>query len=220
MKGGRLGRWASDAPVFGLDQQVCARLDDYAALLGRYNGRYRLVADLEWLATHHILDSLAGLATVRSRAVVGRVVDVGSGAGLPGLPLALAAPELHITLVERSARRARFLRLAVAELGLTSRCRVLEQDFERLSASEAAPDHDLFVCRGVAAVGDLLRMMRRLAARNACVHSEAALIAYKGRADVLTTELAGITQPYEVLPVRVPGVVEERHVVVVSGPWR
>ena len=205
----------------GLDAEACAPpLRAYAGLLHRYNARYRLIADLDRLTTHHLLDSLAGLAVVRSRAVTGRLLDIGSGAGLPGLPLALAAPDLQVTLVERSARRARFLRLAVSELSLGDRCCVLERGVERLTDAEAAAEHDLVVCRAVAGLGDVVAMLRTLAARDACVHPQASLIAYKGRASVIAAEAAALAQPCEVLPVQVPGVAEERHLVVVSGPWR
>ena len=215
------GELADGLRRFELDVQACLPpLQAYAGLLQRYNFRYRLIADLERLTTHHLLDSLAGLATVRDHAVAGRVVDIGSGAGLPGVPLMLAAPELQVTLVERSARRARFLRLVVNELGLGDRCRGIERNLERLSRSDAPADHDLLVSRAVAGLPETVGMLRALAARDVCVHPQASLIAYKGRASVIATETSGIAQRCQVLRVRVPGVVEERHLVVVSGPWK
>ena len=215
------GDLADGLRQLGLDVEACVRpLQAYARLLRRYNSRYRLVADLQQLTTHHLLDSLAGLETVRSLAVAGRLVDIGSGAGLPGVPLALAAPELQVTLVERSARRAMFLRLVVSELRLGNRCRVLEQSLERLGCQDAAPDNDLLVSRAVAGLGETVTMLRALAAREVCVDPRASLIAYKGRASVVARETREVAQGCRVLPLQVPGVAEERHLVVVAGPWQ
>ena len=104
-------------------QQIEA-LDAYADLVRRWNPVLGLVApkDLPRFTERHVVDGLVaaqvldGIGSGRGPEAL-RVVDLGSGAGLPGIPLAVALPEVWVTLVERSVRKARFLRLAQRELG-------------------------------------------------------------------------------------------------------
>ena len=93
-------------------------LERYLQLLRRWSERVDLVSpadDATWIE-RHILDGLGALAAVPAGSL--RVVDVGSGAGLPGLIWAAARPELQLTLVEPRARRVAFLRTAIREMGL------------------------------------------------------------------------------------------------------
>jgi 16S rRNA (guanine527-N7)-methyltransferase len=93
---------------------------DYTALIEKWNRTYNLTAVREPLAmvTHHLLDSLAVLAHLPVPIERPVLADIGSGAGLPGIPLALARPEWRITLVEASQKKAAFLRHACMALGL------------------------------------------------------------------------------------------------------
>lgn len=101
-------------PEGGLD-----RLSAYLALLGKWNRVYNLTAirDEADMVSHHLLDSLA---VVPHLVGVGTLVDVGSGAGLPGLPLAIALPDLAVTSVEANQKKAAFQQQAKIELGLTN----------------------------------------------------------------------------------------------------
>lgn len=96
----------------------------------------------------HILNSAAVADLVPQGAAV---CDVGSGAGLPGIPLAIARPDLSVTLLEPLLRRANFLTEAVAELGLGDRVTV-----ERGRAEDCTATFDIVTCRAVAALGKLL----------------------------------------------------------------
>ena len=98
-----------------LDQPQLDALAAFEALLRRWGRRYNLVSrrDLERLRQRHIEDSLA-----LAPWCAGTLVDVGSGAGLPGVPLAVVRPQLAVTLLERSERKCAFLRHVVIELGL------------------------------------------------------------------------------------------------------
>jgi 16S rRNA (guanine527-N7)-methyltransferase len=93
-----------------------ARLLDYLALLEKWNKTYNLTAvhDPERMLTHHLLDSLAVLPHIGAD----RLLDVGSGAGLPGIPLALAESSLHLTLLDASHKKCAFMQQAVIELGV------------------------------------------------------------------------------------------------------
>ena len=92
------------------------RLLTYLALLDKWNRVYNLTAvrETERMVSHHLLDSLAIMPYVET----GRVLDVGSGGGLPGIPLAIARPELQVTLIDSVAKKTAFLLQAKAELGL------------------------------------------------------------------------------------------------------
>lgn len=92
------------------------KLIAYLVLLGKWNKVYNLTAvrDTERMVSHHLLDSLAAVPLFKT----GRVLDVGSGGGLPGIPLAIARPDLHVTLIDTVAKKTAFLAQAKAELGL------------------------------------------------------------------------------------------------------
>lgn len=96
------------------------RLLQYVALLAKWNRTYNLTAvrSQEEMVSHHLLDSLAILPHLPVPQVEPALADAGSGAGLPGIPLALARPDWRVTLVEASAKKAAFLRQAAIELGM------------------------------------------------------------------------------------------------------
>lgn len=114
----------------------------------------------------HVANSLA-LVDVIGNGL--EVADVGSGAGLPGIPLAIVRPDLRVTLVESLQRRTEFLELAVEELGLGGRVRVV-----RSRAEELREEFDVVVCRAVAPLDRLVRWTAPLLA------SDGALVARKG----------------------------------------
>ena len=98
-----------------------AKLLAYLALLDKWNRVYNLTAvrDAERMVSHHLLDSLAAVPFfLGGRPDSVRVLDVGSGGGLPGIPLAIARPELQVTLIDSIAKKTAFLLQAKAELGL------------------------------------------------------------------------------------------------------
>jgi len=99
-----------------LDARARDRLLAYLALLGKWNQVYNLTAirEPERMLSHHLLDSLAVLPHIEAD----RLLDVGSGGGLPGIPLAIARPTLQVTLLEASHKKSAFLQQAAIELGL------------------------------------------------------------------------------------------------------
>lgn len=123
----------------------------YTAILGSKGIEWGLVGPREGdrLWQRHIANSLALVDAIGTGA---EIADVGSGAGLPGLPVAIARPDLSVTLIEPLLRRATFLSETVAELDLGSRVRVL-----RGRAEETKERFDVVVCRAVAPLDRLLK---------------------------------------------------------------
>jgi 16S rRNA (guanine527-N7)-methyltransferase len=100
-----------------------AKLLAYLALLDKWNRVYNLTAvrEVERMVGHHLLDSLAAVPFFQGGdSDLIRVLDVGSGGGLPGIPLAIARPELQVTLIDSIAKKTAFLLQAKAELGLAN----------------------------------------------------------------------------------------------------
>ena len=191
--------------ALGLDADALApRLLDYLALLARWNRAYNLTAirDPRQMVTMHLLDSLAMHPFVGD----GTLADLGTGPGLPGIPLAIAKPGLQVTLVESNGKKARFLREAVRQLGL-SNARVAESRAEALDEPAAYANltaRALATLAGIVEVGGHLLQPggRLLAMKGVVPHDEIAALPAGWR-----TEAAH--------PLSVPGLDAERHLVIV-----
>lgn len=115
------GTLAAGVAALGLDldDAAQAKLLAYVALLDKWNRTHNLTAirEPERMVTHHLLDSLAALPHLPQRPGL-RLVDVGSGGGLPGIPLAIARPDWRVTLLDSQGKKTAFLRQAAVELPL------------------------------------------------------------------------------------------------------
>lgn len=138
-----------------LPDGATAKLAAFEALVQRWNARANLVArgDIPHLRERHTADSLALLPWV-----TGRLADVGSGAGLPGIPLAIARPSAPVVLVERSTRKCAFLQHVVIELDLPN-VEVVAQDIRRYETSSA---FDTVTVRAVAPPRQAWALVRHL----------------------------------------------------------
>jgi len=195
--------------ALGLPVELAPRLLDYLALLQRWNGAYNLTAirDPREMLVKHLFDSLAMHRFVGADAQVGSLADLGTGPGLPGIPLAIVKPELQVALVESNGKKARFLREAVRALGLAN-ARVLESRAEQVAepgAFDAITARALDRLAGIIAVGGhLLAPAGRLLAMKAA------------RIDEEAAELPTGWQVLAVHPLIVPGLDAPRHLVVVA----
>lgn len=190
-----------------LDAALAPPLLTYLTLLDRWNRTYNLTAirDPLEMVTRHLLDSLAMQPFLEQ----GTLADLGTGPGLPGIPLAIARPRLQVTLVESNGKKARFMREAVRQLGLTN-ARVAESRAEALAepgAYDNVTARAMDTLAGIIAVGGhLLRPGGKLLAmKGVYPHDEIA-------------QLPAGWQVEQVLPLQVPGLTGERHLVVVAGP--
>lgn len=195
----------SGLTTLGLSPSLSPRLLDYLALLDRWNQAYNLTAvrDPREMLTRHLLDSLAMHSFVDDQ----RLADLGTGPGLPGIPLAIAKPALQVALVESNGKKARFLREAVRQLGLGN-ARVIES---RAEAFDAPGAFDLITARALDRLAGILDVGGHLLA------PQGRLLAMKGpRVDEEVAELPAGWGLLAVHDLTVPGLDAERHLVVVG----
>ena len=191
-----------------LPEGAAAKLARLLLELGRWNARMNLTAvrDVGEMVTRHVLDSLA----VRPYVEGPRVIDIGTGAGFPGLPLAIAEPSLCIELLDRSGKKIAFVRHVIGELGLENASAVQE------AAESYAPAErfDTVLCRALAAIDRLADMAGHL------LVDDGVLLALKGQypADELRW-LADRSESwkYSVTALAVPGLARHsRHLVILK----
>ncbi|TWT22461.1 16S rRNA (guanine(527)-N(7))-methyltransferase RsmG [Luteimonas marina] len=190
----------------GLAPSLADPLLAYLALLQRWNATYNLTAirDPQQMVVLHLLDSLAMAPHV---AGLTSLADLGTGPGLPGIPLAIAHPGLQVTLVESNGKKARFLREAVRQLGLGN-ARVAESRAETL---DEPGRHAAITARALATLPDIVAVGGHLLAPGG------RLLAMKGvRPDEEIAALPAGWRVEAVHPLRVPGLAAERHLVVVA----
>ncbi|GAB2506111.1 16S rRNA (guanine(527)-N(7))-methyltransferase RsmG [Lysobacter humi (ex Lee et al. 2017)] len=200
----------SGLTALGLDAAHAPRLLDYLALLLRWNAAYNLTAirDPREMVTKHLLDSLAMHAYVDPlHAAGGALADLGTGAGLPGIPLAIVKPGLRVTLVESAGKKARFMRQAIRELGLPG-ARVAES---RIEALDEPGGYAAITARALATIPLILELGGHLLSK------DGVLLAMKGvhPADELA-QLPPGWRLHSSDPLDVPGLGAERHLVVVA----
>lgn len=186
-----------------LPADAVSRLLDYQALLQRWNATYNLTAvrDPDGMITRHLLDSLAILPFVHGA----NLVDLGTGPGLPGLVLAMAAPGREILLVDSNGKKVRFLREAIRTLRLEG-VQAVQQRVEDVQGRFAC-----VTARAFATLGAMLEWGGHLLA------PDGAWLAMKGQ--LTPDELAGVPAAFEVREVHalaVPGLDAERHLIVLG----
>lgn len=186
-----------------------AGLATYQSEVEAWNQRLGLVSlkGADDLVIKHLLDSLAPWKLLEGLGFTS-MADLGSGAGFPGIPLALAFPKAQTMLVERMERRAGFLETALSALGRTD-VEVLQRTFEEVKLKFDLVTFRAFTPLEPKIVKKLLRLL------NPGGH----IAAYKGRREVVDAELAGmgaLAIKTEVVPLVVPFLDEERHLVILS----
>lgn len=183
------------------------RLLAYLAELERWNAAYNLTAvrDPLDMVSRHLLDSLAIHPYVR-----GRMLDVGSGPGLPGIPLAIVQPELAVTTLDSNGKKARFMRHAVRALGLAN----VEVVEARVEDWRPAAPFDCVVSRAFASLTEFFEKTAHLVAPGG------EWVAMKGKLDGRErAEVPARHRLGETIRLNVPGLAEERHVVIARpGP--
>jgi len=189
-----------------LAAETSERLLQYIALLAKWNRTYNLTAirNPEAMVSHHLLDSLAVLPHLAMPAAA-RVADAGSGAGLPGIPLALARPQWHMALVESNEKKCAFLRQAAIELALAN----VEVHEGRVERWQPETPFALVISRAFTQLAQFIEACRHLVAPRGL------LAAMKGRQP--REELDALPQGVRckaVIGLRTPFIDAERHLVL------
>ena len=195
----------SGLAALGLPEALAPRLLEYLALLHRWNRAYNLTAirDPREMLGKHLLDSLAMHPFVAGESLA----DLGTGPGLPGIPLAIAKPELRVALVESNGKKARFLREAVRVLGLNN-ARVLES---RAEAVQEPGAFQLLTARALDRLAGIIAVGGHL------LSDDGRLLAMKGvRPDAEMAQLPAGWRVSAVHALRVPGLLAERHLIEIT----
>ncbi len=197
--------------ALGLDlsEAIQGKLLGYVALLKKWNGTYNLTAirDEGEMVPQHLLDSLSVLPVLQESALAGRRwADIGSGAGLPGIPLAIVRSDLDMSLIETVEKKSAFQRQAKIELGLAN-VTVVKRRVEDLPGGQ----FDAVISRAFADLADFVRLAGHL-----LVHG-GRLYAMKGQ--LPEHEISRLPSGWVVVnctPLNVPGLDAQRHLLVIE----
>ncbi|WP_336221861.1 16S rRNA (guanine(527)-N(7))-methyltransferase RsmG [Citrobacter amalonaticus] len=177
----------------------------YVDMLNKWNKAYNLtsVRDPNEMLVRHILDSIVVAPHLQGT----RFIDVGTGPGLPGVPLSIVRPESHFTLLDSLGKRVRFLRQVQHELALTNITPVQS----RVEAFPAEPPFDGVISRAFASLKDMVEWCHHLPGEKGCFY------ALKGQ--LPEEEIASLPSAFrvdEVVKLQVPQLEGERHLVVIK----
>jgi len=187
-----------------ISQPTQQKLLAYLALMQKWNKVHNLTAvrDPDEMVTLHLLDSLAVLPFIDGKSLL----DVGSGAGLPGIPLAICLPELKVTVIDSNQKKVSFMRQAKAELGIAN----LEVLGGRVE--EIQPDHkfDIVISRAFSDLSLFISLTYQLC------DAHGKWLAMKGvypDAELVELEQKTKLKPSKVEVLKVPGLEAQRHLV-------
>lgn len=183
-----------------------ARLLDYLSLLQKWNRIYNLTAVRETsrMVSHHLLDSLAVAPYVKAATLL----DVGSGAGLPGIPLALALPQVQVTLLDASHKKAAFLQQAKSEMTLDNVAVVCE----RVEAWQPGRTFEMVISRAFSDLAELIALAGRHVAPGGCVAAMKGIYPHE--------ELDRLPQGWRLrsaVALSVPGLRAQRHLLLLEA---
>jgi len=183
-------------------------LSAYLDLFAKWNRIYNLtsIRDRTQMDALHVEDALAVLPWLPSRSGV-RLLDVGSGGGVPGIPLAIARPDWHVVLVEANAKKAAFLRQCAIELSLAN----VHVEASRIEDYASKPAFDVVISRAFSNLATFARLARAHLASNGVIAAMKGAMPHEEIAalpdDVVVTGVPALN---------VPGIDAERHLVLMQ----
>jgi 16S rRNA (guanine527-N7)-methyltransferase len=190
-----------------LSAAASARLLDYIALIEKWNKVHNLTAvrDPEEMVTLHLVDSLTILAHIAPGA---HVIDVGSGAGLPGVPLAIVRDDVEVTLLDSNHKKAAFLRQAKSELQLDN----VSVIADRVEDVKPAKAFDVVVSRAFSDLPDFVAAARHLLAPQGTMLAMKGVYPYEEIAKLPASVVLD-----KVVPLVLPGADAQRHLVLLKA---
>jgi 16S rRNA (guanine527-N7)-methyltransferase len=189
-----------------LAEEGRSKLARFIALIGKWNQVYNLTAvrDASHMVSVHLLDSLAAVPHIAGP----RLLDVGSGAGLPGIPIAVARPEIQVTLLDSSHKKAAFLRQAVAELQLRN-ARVV---CERVESWRPPGTFDCIISRAYAEMAEFVTSSLHLLSPDGFFAAMKGLFPFEE-----IDRLPANFRVSNVIRLEVPQLTAERHLVLIKA---
>jgi len=189
-----------------LDEAQCNKLLDFVSLLQKWNGVYNLTAvrDPMQMMTQHLLDSLAALTAFEGKH---NILDVGAGGGLPGIVLAIARPDMQVSLIDTVQKKTAFLTQVKSELGLGN----VTVHSGRVEQLQGVEKFDAITSRAFSDLNDFIRLSEHL------MKVDGIFIAMKGV--IPKDEIASMPPGWkvkEIVPLKVPGMQAERHLILMS----
>ena len=188
---------------FNVPDGLADQLQRYLRMLAKWNKAYNLTAirSPDEILSHHILDSLIIAPYIEGP----RILDVGTGPGFPGLPLAMMMPDQHFILLDSNSKKTRFVNQVVLELGLGN----VEVINNRVENYVPEQNVNSVVSRAFSSLDEFVRKTSRF-----CV-KKGLLIAMKGRYPTEELQALDPNMDHEVIELQVPDLNEERHIVLV-----
>lgn len=198
---------ALDAGIAAQNGQLAGKIEQYLWLIGKWNKVYNLTAirNPQDMLIQHVMDSLAVLPHIQGP----RIIDVGTGAGLPGIPLALARPDWRVTLVESNRKKTAFLQQAKIELGLQN----VEIMAQRIENAEIGNNVNTIISRAFSELGTFIALTRQWANEQ---NSGCRWVAMK--ADCPEQEREQVRAPFAIektVMLRVPGLDAMRQLIII-----
>jgi 16S rRNA (guanine527-N7)-methyltransferase len=205
MKNNHQEKLASGLNALGLalDEAAQQKLLLYLEMLQKWNKAYNLTAitDFDKMITHHLLDSLSVIPHLKGK----RILDVGTGAGLPGIPLAIALPDHDFTLLDSNGKKVRFLLQASAELKLGN-IKALQSRIEDYRAEAC---FDVIISRAVGAASMLIDNSRTL------LCNDGRYLLMKGKYP--EDEVIPGQYVSKIIELKVPGLDASRHLIIIMN---
>ena len=198
-----------DLDVLGVELSSGAkdRTQRFAELLLEWNSAMNLTAlkSAKDIYVKHFLDSFAVDSFIRGT----RIIDIGSGAGFPGIPAAIADQSRHVVLLDSSAKKTQFLRHVVATVGLTN-VEVIQKRIQDFSASDAFEPFDTVLVRALGSLKAVAELAFPL------LKSDARVMSLKGKYPHQEIKAAESLCQVSVFPIAVPGLNAERHLAILT----
>lgn len=184
------------------------KLLNYLALIQKWNGIHNLTAirDPQTMLTHHIIDSLAILPHITGS----KIADIGSGAGLPGIPIAIMRPEWQVTLIESNKKKTAFLQQAKIELDLTN----ITVIPDRVENYQTENPFNIIVSRALSNLNNFINMSAHLGDNENRSTRHVAMKATNVEQEVNNLPDGYIVE--QVVPLLVPGLNAERHLIIIK----